>query len=169
MVETLHDHRIAMSALVMGSAAQNPVSVDDIDGVIVATTTPDRTFPSVAVKVQGELGIPPCLAFDVQAVCTGFVYALTVADNFIKGGGAKCIGAGEVGTDLEERIVNFLDDVGAGQRQQVVVAFEWARVVFEVPFTEVGFFERVPLDGGAHGTVQYHDAVLERTAEFVRD
>ncbi len=61
----------------------------DIDGVIVATTTPDRTFPSVAVKVQGELGIPAGLAFDVQAVCTGFVYALTVADNFIKVGQAN--------------------------------------------------------------------------------
>ena len=57
------------------------LSSDDIDGVIVATTTPDRTFPSVAVKVQGELNLKPGLAFDVQAVCTGFVYALTVADN----------------------------------------------------------------------------------------
>lgn len=56
----------------------------EIDGVIVATTTPDQTFPSVAVKVQAALGLPKGLAFDVQAVCTGFVYALTVANNFIQ-------------------------------------------------------------------------------------
>src|SRR5688572_11291822 len=63
--------------------------VSEIDGVIVATTTPDRTFPSVAVKVQAELGVSPCPAFDVQAVCTGFVYALSVADNFIRLGQMK--------------------------------------------------------------------------------
>jgi 3-oxoacyl-[acyl-carrier-protein] synthase III len=57
---------------------------DQIDGVIVATTTPDKTFPSVAVTVQSALGIAPCPAFDVQAVCTGFVYALSTANAFIK-------------------------------------------------------------------------------------
>ena len=48
----------------------------DIDGIIVATTTPDNTFPSVAVQVQAALDVPECMAFDVQAVCSGFVYAL---------------------------------------------------------------------------------------------
>jgi 3-oxoacyl-[acyl-carrier-protein] synthase-3 len=67
------------------------ISPDDIDGVIVATTTPDQTFPSVAVSVQAALGISTCMAFDVQAVCTGFVYALATADNFIKAGQAKRI------------------------------------------------------------------------------
>jgi 3-oxoacyl-[acyl-carrier-protein] synthase-3 len=83
------------------------ITVDEIDGVIVATTTPDRTFPAVAVKVQGELGIPPGLAFDVQAVCTGFVYALTVADNFIKAGQAKRVLV--IGAEKMSSIVDWTD------------------------------------------------------------
>jgi len=95
------------------------VSAGDIDGVIVATTTPDRTFPSVAVKVQGELGINPGLAFDVQAVCTGFVYALATADNFIKMGQAKrilVIGAEKMSSivDWEDRTTCVLFADGAG-------------------------------------------------------
>lgn len=83
------------------------VTAKDIDGVIVATTTPDRTFPSVAVKVQGDLGIAPCLAFDVQAVCTGFVYALATADNFIKMGQAKRILV--IGAEKMSSIVDWTD------------------------------------------------------------
>lgn len=79
----------------------------DIDGVIVATTTPDNTFPAVAVTVQAKLGVPPGLAFDVQAVCTGFVYALTVADNFIRTGGAKRILL--IGAEKMSSIVNWED------------------------------------------------------------
>lgn len=93
-------------------AARNAIessnlSPDDIDGVIVATTTPDRTFPAVAVKVQGELGIPPGLAFDVQAVCSGFVYALSVADNFIKAGQAKRILV--IGAEKMSSVVDWAD------------------------------------------------------------
>jgi len=62
----------------------------DIDLIIVATTTPDKIFPSVACMVQQKLAISGCAAFDVQAVCSGFVYALATADNFIKAGSAKC-------------------------------------------------------------------------------
>ena len=79
----------------------------DIDGVIVATTTPDTTFPSVAVKVQGDLGIPPGLAFDVQAVCTGFVYALATANNFIKLGQAKRILV--IGAEKMSSIIDWTD------------------------------------------------------------
>lgn len=96
------------------------IAADDIDGVIVATTTPDRTFPSVAVKVQGELGIPPGLAFDVQAVCTGFVYALATADNFIRLGQARrilVIGAEKMSSILDwtdrTTCVLFADGAGA--------------------------------------------------------
>lgn len=83
------------------------ITAKDIDGVIVATTTPDRTFPSVAVKVQGELGTPHGLAFDIQAVCTGFVYALATADNFIKMGQAKCILV--IGAEKMSSIVDWTD------------------------------------------------------------
>lgn len=92
---------------------------EDIDGVIVATTTPDRTFPSVAVKVQAELGVPPGPAFDVQAVCTGFVYALSVADNFITSGQARrllVIGAEKMSSliDWTDRTTCVLFGDGAG-------------------------------------------------------
>lgn len=80
---------------------------NDIDGIIVATTTPDRTFPSVAVKVQGELGIKLGFAFDVQAVCTGFVYAMTLADNFIKLGQAKNILV--IGAEKMSSVVDWTD------------------------------------------------------------
>ena len=95
------------------------LKASDIDGVIVATTTPDRTFPSVAVKVQGELGIPAGLAFDVQAVCTGFVYALATANNFIKMGQAKrilVIGAEKMSSivDWNDRTTCVLFADGAG-------------------------------------------------------
>jgi 3-oxoacyl-[acyl-carrier-protein] synthase III len=92
----------------------------DIDSVIVATTTPDRTFPAVAVKVQNALGIPPCPAFDVQAVCTGFVYALAVANSFILTKQAKrilVIGAEKMSSVLDwtdrTTCVLFADGAGA--------------------------------------------------------
>jgi 3-oxoacyl-[acyl-carrier-protein] synthase-3 len=64
--------------------------VGDIDLIIVATTTPDCVFPSTACLLQQRLGIHGCAAFDLQAVCTGFVYALGVADKFIRSGSARC-------------------------------------------------------------------------------
>jgi 3-oxoacyl-[acyl-carrier-protein] synthase-3 len=79
----------------------------DIDGIIVATTTPDQTFPSVAVKVQNALAIPPCMAFDVQAVCTGFVYALSVANNFITSGQSKRILV--IGAEKMSSVLNWQD------------------------------------------------------------
>ena len=66
------------------------VNANEIDLIIVATTTPDKIFPSVATILQRKLGIAGCPAFDIQAVCSGFVYALTTADKFIKTGAAKC-------------------------------------------------------------------------------
>ena len=63
----------------------------DIDLIIVATSTPDKTFPATATQVQADLGITRGAAFDVQAVCSGFVYGLTIADNFIKGGNPNAL------------------------------------------------------------------------------
>ncbi|MGA9658728.1 MAG: 3-oxoacyl-ACP synthase, partial [Asticcacaulis sp.] len=65
--------------------------VSDIDLIIVATTTPDMPFPSTASIVQHKLGAPTCAAFDVQAVCSGFVYGLSVADGFVARGLSKCV------------------------------------------------------------------------------
>ena len=83
------------------------ISTDEIDLVIVATTTPDRVFPSTACLLQQRLGIHGCAAFDVQAVCTGFVYALGVADQFFKAGTAEC--ALVVGAETLSRILDWTD------------------------------------------------------------
>ena len=66
------------------------ISKEEIDLIIVATTTPDKIFPSTACILQQKLEIAGCPAFDIQAVCSGFVYAISTADNFIKAGSAKC-------------------------------------------------------------------------------
>lgn len=79
----------------------------DIDLIIVATTTPDKIFPSVATMLQRKLGIAGCPAFDVQAVCSGFIYALATADNFIKVGSAKC--ALVIGAETFSRIADYTD------------------------------------------------------------
>ena len=79
----------------------------DIDLIIVATSTPDMVFPSSAAILQNKLGIAGCPVFDVQAVCSGFVYALTVADALIKTGSAKC--ALVVGAEVFSRILDFDD------------------------------------------------------------
>lgn len=110
------DMAIAAGAMALKNSG---LSADQIDGVIVATTTPDKTFPAVAVKVQAELGIAPGIAFDVQAVCTGFVYALSVANNFITAGQAKrilVIGAEKMSSilDWEDRTTCVLFGDGAG-------------------------------------------------------
>lgn len=79
----------------------------DIDLIIVATTTPDRVFPSTACLLQQRLDIHGCAAFDIQAVCTGFVYALGVADKFVRTGAAKR--ALVVGAETLSRIVDWTD------------------------------------------------------------
>jgi 3-oxoacyl-[acyl-carrier-protein] synthase-3 len=82
-------------------------TADDIDLIIVATTTPDKIFPSTACLLQQRLDVHGCAAFDVQAVCTGFVYALGIADKFVKTGAAKC--ALVVGAETLSRIVDWTD------------------------------------------------------------
>ena len=78
-----------------------------IDLIIVATTTPDRVFPSTACLLQERLGIHGCPAFDIQAVCTGFVYALGIADKFIRSGSTKY--ALIIGAETLSRIVDWSD------------------------------------------------------------
>ena len=80
---------------------------NDLDLIIVATTTPDETFPSTATKVQARLGMTRGAAFDVQAVCSGFIYALSVADNFIRGGQAKTVLV--IGAETMSRILDWND------------------------------------------------------------
>jgi len=83
------------------------IDIQSIDLIVLATTTPDRTFPSTACLLQQKLGIINCPAFDLQAVCSGFVYGLATADNFIKAGAAKC--ALVVGAEAMSRITDWTD------------------------------------------------------------
>ncbi len=79
----------------------------DIDLIVVATTTPDQVFPSTACLLQQRLDIHGCPAFDVQAVCTGFIYAVGVAEKFVRCGEAKC--ALVIGAETMSRIVDWSD------------------------------------------------------------
>jgi len=94
------------------AAAQNALSdagieAADVDLIVLATTTPDSTFPATAARIQAQLGITKGAAFDVQAVCAGFIYALGVADNFIKLGQAKTVLV--IGAETYSRILDWTD------------------------------------------------------------
>lgn len=79
----------------------------DVDLIIVATTTPDKVFPSTACIVQRRLGVRKVAAFDVHAACSGFIYALDIADRFIRTGGARC--ALVIGSETYSRIIDWND------------------------------------------------------------
>src|SRR5215207_9065308 len=83
------------------------MAAQEIDLIVLATATPDQTFPSSATKVQASLGINDCVAFDVHAVCTGFLYALTVADSMLRGGTARH--ALVIGAETFSRILDWED------------------------------------------------------------
>ncbi|MDR2196182.1 MAG: ketoacyl-ACP synthase III [Gallionellaceae bacterium] len=126
IVDTSHDWIVSRSGIVERHvAAENELSsdmaeqasrraieaagvgLDEIDLIIVATTTPDQTFPSTACILQDKLGIRQGAAFDVQAVCSGFIYALNTADLYIRSGQAKT--ALVVGTDALTRLLDWND------------------------------------------------------------
>ncbi len=88
----------------MEAAGKGP---EDIDLIIVATTTADQVFPSTACLLQSRLDIHGCAAFDIQAVCTGFIYGISVADKFIRAGGVR--NTLVVGAETLSRIVNWKD------------------------------------------------------------
>ncbi len=83
------------------------VAPDEVDLIVLATATPDQTFPATATRVQARLGVPHGAAFDVQAVCSGFIYALAVADNFVRLGQAGT--ALVIGAETFSRILDWTD------------------------------------------------------------
>ena len=102
--QTSSDLALGASRAALAAAG---LQAQDIDLIVVATSTPDYIFPSTACLLQAKLGIKGCAAFDVQAVCTGFLYALATADAFIKGGSAKR--ALVVGAEVFSRILDWND------------------------------------------------------------
>ncbi len=101
-----HTSDLALEAALQAISSAG-IEAGQIDLIIVATTTPDKIFPSVATMVQRKLDIAGCPAFDIQAVCSGFVYALATANNFIKAGSTKC--ALVIGAETFSRITDYTD------------------------------------------------------------
>lgn len=87
--------------------ANAKLAAEAVDAIILATTTPDRTFPATATAVQAQLGISRGFAFDIQAVCAGYIYALAVADNFIRLGQAKTVLV--IGAEVFSRLLDWQD------------------------------------------------------------
>ncbi|MCM2455358.1 ketoacyl-ACP synthase III [Rhizobium sp. CG4] len=94
-------------AAARAALANAGIEADQIDMIIVATSTPDNTFPATAVNIQNRLGISGGFAFDVQAVCSGFVYAMTTADAYIRGGMATRVLV--IGAETFSRILDWKD------------------------------------------------------------
>jgi 3-oxoacyl-[acyl-carrier-protein] synthase-3 len=143
------------------------VGPDDIDLIIVATTTADRVFPSTACLLQDRLDIHGCAAFDVQAVCTGFVYALGVADKFIKAGGVRhalVIGAETMSriTDWSDRTTCVLFGDGAGA--VILEASEEPGILSTHLHADGKYENLLTVDGGISTN---YDKVVEGTA-FMR-
>jgi 3-oxoacyl-[acyl-carrier-protein] synthase-3 len=106
------------------------VDVGEIDMVVVGTTTPDTIFPNVATLIQHRLGIPPCPAIGLEAACTGFIYALSTADKFVRAGESKC--ALVVGAECLSRIIDWTD------RNTCVLFGDGAGAVIIKPSDEAG-------------------------------
>jgi len=102
--ELTSDLGIAAAKRAIADAGIDP---SRIDLIVLATSTPDNTFPATAVTIQAELGITGGFAFDLQAVCSGFVYALSTADNFIRANQSKC--ALVIGAETFSRILDWED------------------------------------------------------------
>ncbi len=102
--EKTSDLAIAASVKALAAAGRE---ARDIDLIVLATTTPDLTFPATASRVQAALGVPPGIAFDLQAVCSGFVFAMASADNFLARGQAKS--ALVIGAETFSRLLDWED------------------------------------------------------------
>lgn len=102
--QPVSDLAVEAARMALAAAGKTPA---DVDLIIVATTTPDLTFPATATIVQRKLGCPVGVAFDVQAVCSGFVYALSTADGFVARGRSKC--ALVIGAETMTRLMDWTD------------------------------------------------------------
>jgi len=120
------------------------VTVDDIDLVVVGTTSPDLIFPNIATIIQHKMGIPACAAFSIEAACTGFIYALSSADKFIRAGDTKC--ALVIGAEIITKLIDWDD------RSTCVLFGDGAGAVILQPSDEQGI---ISTHLGADG--QYKD------------
>jgi len=124
------------------------VTADEIDFVVVGTTTPDLVFPNMGCLVQRRLGIPACPAFSIEAACSSFIYALSVADRFIAGGTSKC--ALVIGAETLSRIVDWQD------RSTCILFGDGAGAVVLKPAESPGILSCHLGADGRHGDLLYH-------------
>ncbi len=151
---------LAEHAAARAMAAAN-VTAADIDLICVGTTTPDLVFPNVGTLLQDRLGIHGCPAFSLEAACTGFVYALSVADKFVRAGESKC--ALVVGAETLTRIVDWKD------RGTCVLFADGAGAVVLTPSAEPGIIStRLHSDGRYKDLLMYPDGV-SKGFQLVRD
>lgn len=155
--ELTSDMAVKASKRALQAAGLSP---QDIDLIVVATTTPDNTFPATAVFVQQKLGISQGMAFDVQAVCTGFVYAVTTADAYLKSGLAKR--ALVIGAETFSRILDWQDRTtcvlfGDGAGAMVLEAREGDQA------SEQGVLSAALRSDGAHWDKLYVDGGVSST------
>jgi 3-oxoacyl-[acyl-carrier-protein] synthase-3 len=128
------------------------IPASDVDLIIVATSTPDETFPATATRIQTMLGINDAIAFDMQAVCSGFIYALATADNFVKAGQART--ALVIGAETFSRILNWTD------RATCVLFGDGAgAVVLRASPSSGNGHDRGILSTHLHADGRYHDAL----------
>jgi len=142
----------------------------DIDLIIVATSTPDMVFPSTAALLQNKLGIVGCPAFDVQAVCSGFIYAMTVADAMIKTGTAKR--ALVIGAEVFSRILDFKDRTtcvlfGDGAGAVVLEASETPGILATDIHADGKYSEILCVPGHVSGGAILGDTVLKMDGQAV--
>jgi len=162
--EMTSDMATAAAKNAMQAAGVKPA---DIDLIIVATTTPDRVFPSVACRVQRNLGIRTIPAFDLHAACSGFVFALDVANRFFRTNGASC--ALVIGAEIYSRIIDWTDRAtcvlfGDGAGAVVLKASNEPGIISTHVHTDGEFEDLLYVSGGAaSGT----DALL-KNAPYIR-
>lgn len=138
-----------------GRKALAKAGLNSVDLIVVATTSPDKTFPATATIVQRKLGIHSGFAFDIQAVCSGFVYALAVADNFIKAGQAKT--ALVIGAENLTKLLDWTDRgtcvlFGDGAGAVLLQASDEEGILAANLYSDGAFEDELFVDGGVAST-----------------
>ena len=138
------------------------IDIEEIDLVITGTTTPDLIFPNISTIIQHRLGIPACTAFSLEAACTGFIYALTTADKFIKAGEAKC--ALVMGAECITKLIDWND------RNTCVLFGDGAGAAIVKPSEEPGIIScALGADGQYKELLYYPVGASHRLAEAGTD
>lgn len=145
--QTTSDLSVEAARVAMDAAE---VSAEDIDLIVIGTTTPDLIFPNAGTLVQRRLGIHGCPAFSIEAACTGFIYALSVADKFIRAGEARC--ALVIGAETLSKLVDWND------RATCVLFGDGAGAVILVPSDEPGILSTHLGADGQYKELLYYPA-----------